>query len=104
MINGKFRETSLFLYNLKTEPTSQLYLQLQKKVADFFLWYSQFNHKKPVETFEIYTSDVSCTNHCPVPLTIKISALERLLDPNQCYRILNEEAQKHHIAVKLKEL
>jgi hypothetical protein len=58
--NGKSRNTSLFTYNLQKETQEQLLAKLREKVVDFFSFYSEFNNKTPIKTFEAYSADFLC--------------------------------------------
>jgi len=101
MINGKHRDTNLFLFNLQSESKEEVFLNLSKKIEEFFKWYSSFQNKAPIENFEIYSNDFNCTTGCSIPITTKISVIEPLFDPVRIHKLFVDMGNKYEIIVNL---
>src|SRR5687768_5890113 len=88
--NGKSRNTSLFTYNLQKETQEQLDAKLREKIVDFFSFYSEFNNKTPIKTFEAFSADFMCTNGCKIDVMntkVSVVALSTLLrSSKKCFR------------------
>ncbi len=100
--NGKSRNTSLFTYNLQKETHEQLLAKLRDKVVDFFGFYSEFNNKTPIKTFEAYSADIQCTAGCKIDMVnTKVSIVGILYKTNEVKAILEEEGKKLGIEVQI---
>lgn len=101
--NGKSRSTSLFTYNLQKESQEQLLSKLREKVVDFFSFYSEFQNKTPIKSFEAFSADFLCTNGCKIDvINTKVSVVNIIYSPAEAKKILSEEATKFGIDVEVK--
>jgi superoxide dismutase len=100
--NGKSRNTSLFTYNLQKETQEQLDAKLREKIVDFFGFYSEFNNKSTIKTFEAYSADFICTNNCKIDLlNTKVSVLGVIYSIPSVRKMLEEEGKKFGIEVNI---
>jgi hypothetical protein len=99
--NGKSRNTSLFTYNLQKETQEQLDAKLREKIVDFFSFYSEFNNKTPIKTFEAYSSDFICTNSCKIDMHTKVSVVSVIFTVPLVKKMLTDEGKKFGIEVAL---
>ncbi len=101
--NGKSRSTSLFTYNLQKESQEQLLSKLREKVVDFFSFYSEFQNKPPIKSFEAYSADFLCTSGCKIDvMNTKVSVVNIIFTPDQVKKILKEEGSKFEIEIQVK--
>jgi hypothetical protein len=101
--NGKARNTSLFTYNLQKESHEQLLTKLREKVVDFFSFYSEFNNKTPIKTFEVYSGDFQCTSNCRIDMVnTKISVVNLVYNQAEVKKILDEEGKKFGLVIEAK--
>lgn len=99
--NGKSRNTSLFTYNLQKETVEQLEAKLREKIVDFFSFYSDFNNKTPIKTFEAYSADFICTNSCKIDMmSTKVSVVGIVYSVTSVRTILKDEGKKFGIEVE----
>lgn len=100
--NGKSRNNSLYTYNIQKETNEQLMAKLREKIVDFFSFYSEFNNKLPIKTFEAYSSDFLCTNSCKMDmLNTKLSVVGVIYKVSEVKAVLNEEGQKFGITIEV---
>lgn len=100
--NGKSRNTSLYTYNLQKETQEQLDAKLREKIADFFIFYSEFNNKTPIKYFEAYSADFLCTNSCKLDMMrTKLSILGIIYQPAVVKSMLQEEGEKFGILIEV---
>ncbi len=100
--NGKSRATSLFTYNLQKETQEQLLAKLREKVVDFFSFYSEFNNKTPIKTFEAFSGDFQCTNGCKIDMmSTKVSVVGVLFSATLVKAVLVEEGKKFGIDIEV---
>lgn len=100
--NGKSRNNSLFTYNIQKETNEQLLAKLREKVVDFFSFYSEFNNKLPIKTFEAYSSDFLCTNGCKIDMVnTKLSVVGVIYKISEVKALLNEEGKKFGITIEV---
>lgn len=100
--NSKSRNTSLYTYNLQKETHEQLLVKLREKIVDFFSFYSEFNNKTPIKTFEAYSSDFMCTNNCKIDmLHTKVSVVNVIYSPGEVKKMLQEEGKKFGIEIEV---
>lgn len=97
--NGKSRNNSLFTYNLQKETQEQLFSKLREKIVDFFGFYSEFNNKTPIKTFEVYSSDFLCSSGCKIDISTKVSVLGLVYPKPQVKQMLLEEGKKFGIDI-----
>jgi hypothetical protein len=100
--NGKSRSTSLYTYNLQKETHDQLLAKLRDKVVDFFSFYSEFNNKSPIKTFEAYSADFLCVNNCKIDMiSTKVSVVGVIYTADEVRKILLEEANKFGLKIEV---
>ena len=100
--NGKSRNTSLYTYNLQKETQEQLLGKLREKIVDFFSFYSEFNNKSPIKTFEAYSADFMCTNGCKIDmLNTKVSVVGVVYSVQEVKTLLVEEGKKFGIDIEV---
>lgn len=100
--NGKSRNNSLFTYNIQKESNDQLVAKLREKIVDFFSFYSDFNNKLPIKTFEAYSSDFLCTNGCKIDMVnTKLSVVGVIYKVSEVKALLNEEGKKFSIMIEV---
>jgi hypothetical protein len=101
--NGKSRNTSLFTYNLQKETQEQLLAKLREKVVDFFSFYSEFNNKTPIKTFEAYSADFLCSSGCKIDvMSTKVSVVGLIYTKPVVKDLLSEEGKKFGIEIEVK--
>lgn len=101
--NSKSRSTSLFTYNLQKETQEQLLAKLREKVVDFFSFYSEFNNKAPIKSFEAYSADFVCTNNCKIDvMTTKVSVVNLLYTYDEVRSILEQEGKTYDIKITVR--
>ena len=100
--NSKSRNTSLYTYNLQKETHEQLLAKLREKIVDFFSFYSEFINKTPIKTFEAYSGDFICTNHCKIDmLNTKVSVVGVIYSVPEVKGMLQEEAKKFGLEIEV---
>lgn len=100
--NGKSRNNSLYTYNIQKETNDQLVAKLREKIVDFFSFYSEFNNKLPIKTFEAYSSDFLCTNSCKIDMVnTKLSVVGVIYKVSEVKAVLNEEGKKFGITIEV---
>lgn len=100
--NGKSRNNSLFTYNIQKETNEQLVAKLREKIVDFFSFYSEFNNKLPIKTFEAYSSDFLCSNGCKIDMVnTKLSVVGVIYKVSEVKALLNEEGKKFSIMIEV---
>jgi hypothetical protein len=98
--NGKSRNTSLYTYNLQKESEEQLEAKLREKIVDFFSFYSEFNNKAPIKTFEAYSADFICTNTCKLDMmSTKVSVVGIVYPVPTVKAMLQTEGKKFGIDI-----
>lgn len=100
--NGKSRNNSLFTYNLQKETHEQLLAKLREKIVDWMSFYSEFNNKSPIKTFEAFSGDFVCTNNCKIDmLNTKVSVVNLIYTAAEVKALLKEEGQKYGIDIEV---
>lgn len=99
--NGKSKNSSLYTYNLQKETQEQLLAKLREKVVDFFSFYSEFQNKTPIKTFEAYSSDFMCISGCKIDMVnTKVSVVGVIYTVPEVKAILEEEGKKFGITIE----
>ncbi len=103
-INGKQMDAGRFLFNFETqEKSNQFKPALKAKVEEFFKWYSNFQNKEPVNFVAIDTSDMVCEEGCVISANSKFSIIDILLTKDELRQVLDQEAKRWGIEIKLEE-
>jgi uncharacterized protein with ParB-like and HNH nuclease domain len=99
--NGKSRSTSLFTYNLQKESHEQLLAKLKERMVDFLSFYSEFNNKTPIKTFEAFSSDFQCTSGCKNDPNSKFSVIGLVFTNDEAKNLLEQEGKNFGVEIKL---
>lgn len=99
--NGKSRNNSLYTYNLQKETQEQLLGKLREKIVDFFSFYSEFNNRAPIKTFEAYSSDFVCLNSCKIGINTRVSVVGSVYTVPEVRQMLNDEGAKFNIQIEV---
>ncbi len=101
MINGKKMDSGRFLFNFG-EMTSAEFLQaFTEKIESFFKWYSNFQNQDPIAVVELYTSDLTCEDGCPIPIEHYVSVIDILIKKDTLLKILSSQAEKFNMTIEL---
>lgn len=101
-INGKQMDAGRFLFNLENEEKSKQFKPALKiKVQEFFKWYSSFQNKEPINLVAIDTSDMMCEHGCVITAKSKFSIIDILLSKNELLELLDQEANRWGIEIKI---
>lgn len=68
---------------------------------DFFSFYSEFNNKSPIKTFEAYSSDFMCTSGCKIDMNTKVSVVGVVYTVPEVKALLAEEGNKFGISIEV---
>jgi len=102
VINGKQMDTGRFLFNeLKDSPNERL-RELERKIEEFFKWYSTFQNKEPISSFGLYSPDFLCKNACKIPINTRISIIGIVFLPEDVQEIIERLAGQYGLKTKLK--
>ncbi len=101
LFNGKQMDTSQFLFNVKRDSNDALKSKLRQKISEFFKWYSEFQNKSLIKSFEVYSQDFVCKNGCKLDLTTKFSLIGLIFDHDDVVDMITEEAEKYKIPIDL---
>jgi hypothetical protein len=100
--NGKSRNTSLFTYNLNKDSGEELAQKLKDKIIEFLSWYSEFQNKAPIKTFEVFSSDCQCNNACKIDLVnTRVSVIGVMYSFKLIEHLLVTEGEKYGIEIAL---
>lgn len=102
VINGKQMDAGRLLYNVDGRESDML-KDLQKKIEEFFRWYSNFKNKDPIQLIELMTSDMKCDNKCKIPAGLKIDVVDLLIDSTTIKRIMLDMSEKYQLKIQFKE-
>lgn len=70
---------------------------------DFFSFYSEFQNKTPIKSFEAYSADFLCTSGCKIDvINTKVSIVNIIFTPDEVRKVLKEEGSKFGIDVEVK--
>ena len=93
-----------FLFNLENEEKSKQFKPaLKVKVQEFFKWYSNFQNKEPINLVAIDTSDMMCEHGCVITAKSKFSIVDILLSKSELLELLDQEANRWGIEIKIAE-
>ena len=99
--DGKQKDTSLFLFNVQKETHEDLLKNLKSKIDEYFKWYSSFQSKEVIKNIEVYTNDFTCTKHCKIPLTTKLTVIGLLFSQKEVKDIAVEIAKTYQLQIKI---
>jgi hypothetical protein len=102
IINKKQLETGKFLFG--SRKNNKEFLQdFEKKVNEFFRWYSQLNYKTKIFSLDLVTSSFHCHNRCKIPLDQKKSVIGLMISTTQVMDVLRKASQKYNIELGMHE-
>ncbi len=101
MINGKKMDSGRFLFNFGEMTNNELIEAFTEKIESFFKWYSNFQNQEPIALVELYTSDLSCEDGCPIPIEHYVSVIDLLIKKETLNKILNSAADKYSMTIEL---
>lgn len=103
VINGKQMDAGRFLFNSDTSKKEEIYSDFQKKLEEFFLWYSQFNNPLPIQEVELSTADFKC-EVCGFSPSFKqrFPIADILIPQKLVIKYLKELGVKYKLDIKLK--
>ena len=103
MINGKKMDSGRFLFNF-SEMTNKEFLEtFTEKIENFFKWYSNFQNQEPIAVVELFTSDFTCEEGCPIPIEHYVSVIDLLIKKDTLNQLLSSSAKKYNMTIELKE-
>ena len=100
--NGKAKSTSQFFYDLKHDQDKDVLLKLDNVIADYFIYYSNFQNKDPIETVEATSLDFKCLNKCVINVSHKMNVIGLVFTKTMLIDSLNRMSVKYKIPLKLK--
>lgn len=100
--NGKAKSTSQFYYNLGQDRKEDLEKKLEQVIKDYFVYYSNFQNKDPIQYVEAYSIDFKCDNKCVINISHKVNVLGVLFEKEQLEESLKKVAAKYQIPLDLK--
>ena len=100
--NGKAKSTSQFFYDLKHDQEKDVLLKLDKVIADYFIYYSNFQNQDPIETVEATSLDFKCLNKCVINVSHKMNVIGLVFTKTMLIDSLNRMSVKYKIPLKLK--
>lgn len=81
LFDGKKKESSAFLFNLKSDTEEDINNHLLRCLNDYFKWYGSFNHKNPISMVEAISGDFKCVDGCPSDPNFKPSVVGIIINP-----------------------
>ncbi|WP_372652261.1 hypothetical protein [Halobacteriovorax sp.] len=101
MINGKKMDSGRFLFNFGEISNEEFLESFTEKIESFFKWYSNFQNQEPIAVIELFTSDFSCEDGCPIPIEHNLSVIDLLIKRSTLLKILNTTAEKYNMTIEL---
>jgi hypothetical protein len=99
-INHKQLDNGRFLFDLNKEDNSEVVANFEKKINEFFQWYSRFNNIVPITSFELTTNNFFCSNGCPM-LPHQYSIVDILIPYSKIEAVLEKYATQYNMFLKL---
>lgn len=103
IVNGKQMDTGRFLYNILKESPEELNENFEKKLEEFFRWYSNFQNKDPIQYIHICSSDFRCEKGCGIHLGNKYSVVDVLIPREVVLEKLEILGEKYDMIIELEE-
>ncbi|MAX65504.1 MAG: hypothetical protein QF441_04110 [Bacteriovoracaceae bacterium] len=104
LFNGKAKSTSQFFYNLSQDKDEELLQKIEDVVKDYFIYYSGFQNKDPIENIDAYSIDFKCENKCVININHKVNVIGLLFSQDELNEIVERLAKKYNIPIDLKDL
>jgi hypothetical protein len=102
--DGKSKSTTQFYYNFKEETPITLNKKLKTVIADYFEYYSQFQNKTTIKEIFAFSSDFKCSQGCAMSLEKKFNILGLVIDKEDFFSILEEEAENYDISINMNKI
>lgn len=102
--NGKAKSTSQFFYDLKHDQDHEIQDKLDKVVADYFMYYSNFQNKEIINKVDATSLDFVCSNRCVINVKHKMNVIGLVFTKTMLEDALKRMGQKYSIQVDLKNL
>lgn len=102
--NGKAKSTSQFFYDLKHDQDHEIQDKLDKVVADYFMYYSNFQNKEIINQVEATSLDFVCSNRCVINVKHKMNVIGLVFTKSMLEEALKRMGQKYSIQVDLENL
>lgn len=102
-VNGMQRDTGRFLFNTSKESKEEIAKNFEKKLEEFFAWYSEFKNPEPIKYVQLTSSDYVCESGCHIALTTKMSVVNILVPASRLNTILNNLGKKYNMKIELEE-
>ena len=100
--NGKAKSTSQFYYNLNQDNDEDILQKLDKVIKDYFIYYSGFQNKDPIEYVDAYSIDFKCAHGCVIDVSNKVSVVGLLFSRQQLEDSLVKMGEKYKLVLDLK--
>ena len=100
--NGKAKSTSQFFYDLKHDQDHEIQEKLDKVVADYFAYYSNFQNQDPIQTVEATSLDFVCSNKCVINISHKMNVIDLVFTKEMLKDSLHRLSAKYKIPLDLK--
>ncbi|MFT6632991.1 MAG: hypothetical protein ACJAS4_002959 [Bacteriovoracaceae bacterium] len=97
--NSKAKATSQFYYNLAQDKNEDLIEKLYAVIKDYFVYYSGFQNKDPIEFVDAYSIDFKCSNKCVIDINHKVNVVGLLFSQNELKENLQKLAIKYDIPI-----
>lgn len=102
IINGKHMDAGKFIFNTEAARQKNIASEFEKKVEEFFKWYSGFNNIEPITQIQLISADVKCESCGFIPTTSgKVSVVDTLIPAMEMKKILFKIAEKYGLKIKL---
>lgn len=102
--DGKSKSTTQFYFNLKEETQISLNKKCREKVAEYFEYYSNFQNQSRIKEIFLFSSDFRCSNGCAISLEQKFSIINLVINSDDFFDIIEEEADKYDIEIDLNKI
>lgn len=100
--NGKAKSTSQFFYNLSQDKPQEIIDKLEKTIADYFSYYSNFQNKTPIQTIEAFSIDFKCENKCVINVSHKVNVIGLVFTQEELVKTIQKMATKYSIPIDAK--
>ena len=99
--NGKSKSTSQFFYDLKSDREADLQEKLEKVIADYFAYYSNFQNQDTIDTIEATSIDFVCSNGCVIGVNNRLNVVGLVITKEMIKVAAEKVGAKYKISVKL---
>lgn len=100
--NGKSKSTSQFFYNLAQDKDEDLVQKLHDVIKDYFVYYSGFQNKDPIQTVDAFSIDFKCNNRCVISVNNRVNVIGLIFTKAELQEALETLAKKYEIPIALK--